>query len=77
VAKVREAVKGVTFEAPEGTVTVSPINNHTSKIVQMGKIKKDGQFEIVWSTGKPVAPDPFPALVSDKKVLAPGQIVPR
>lgn len=77
VGKVREAVRGVSFDAPEGKVAVDPVNNHTSKIVQIGKVKKDGQFEIVWSTGKPVAPDPFPALVSDKKVLAPGQIVTR
>ncbi len=77
VDKVREAVRGVSFDAPEGMVAVDPVNNHTSKIVQIGQIKKDGQFEIVWSTGKPVTPDPFPALVSDKKVLAPGQIVPR
>jgi urea transport system substrate-binding protein len=77
VGKVREAVRGVQFAAPEGAVAVDPVNNHTSKIVQIGQIKKDGQFDIVWTTGKPVTPDPFPALVSNKKVLAPGQIVPR
>jgi urea transport system substrate-binding protein len=77
VAKVREAVKGVSFKAPEGVVSVNPTNNHTSKIVQIGKVKKDGQFEILWSTGKPVEPEPFPALVSDKKVVAPGNIVKR
>ena len=74
-AKVREAVKGIAYKAPEGLVTISPINNHTSKIVQVGKVKSDGQFEIVWTTGKPVVPDPFPTLVSKKKVLAPGKIV--
>lgn len=77
VAKVREAVKGVSFKAPEGMVSINPVNNHTSKIVQIGKVKKDGQFEILWSTGKPVEPEPFPALVSDKKVLEPGKIVKR
>ena len=75
VGKVREAVRGVEFDAPEGKVTVDPTNNHTWKIVQIGKIRKDGQFEIVWTTGKPVQPDPYPALVSDKKVLAPGKVV--
>lgn len=77
VAKVRAAVKGVSFKAPEGMVSINPVNNHTSKIVQIGKVKKDGQFEILWSTGKPVEPEPFPALVSDKKVLEPGKIVKR
>ncbi len=56
-------------------MTISAINNHTSKIVQIGKVKSDGQFDIVWTSGKPVAPDPFPSLVSKKKVLAPGKIV--
>jgi urea transport system substrate-binding protein len=73
--KVREAVKGISYKAPEGLVTVSKINNHTSKIVLMGKVRADGLFDIVWSSGKPVEPDPFPALVSKKKVLAPGKIV--
>jgi len=75
LAKVREAVKGISYKAPEGLVTISKINNHTSKIVLMGKVRSDGQFDIVWSTGKPVEPDPFPSLVSKKKVLAPGKIV--
>jgi urea transport system substrate-binding protein len=73
--KVREAVKGISYKAPEGLVTISKTNNHTSKIVLMGKVRTDGQFDIVWSSGKPVEPDPFPSLVSKKKVLAPGKIV--
>lgn len=75
--KVREAVKGLKFMAPEGEVTVEPTNNHVHKIVQVGKVRSDGQFDIVWSSGKPVAPDPFPALVSDKMVIEPGKIVAR
>lgn len=75
VNKVREAVRGVKYKAPEGMVTVNPTNNHTSKIVQIGKVRKDGQFDILWSTGKPVEPEPFPALVSKKKVIEPGKIV--
>ena len=75
VNKVREAVRGVKYKAPEGMVAVNPTNNHTSKIVQIGKVRKDGQFDILWSTGKPVEPEPFPALVSKKKVIEPGKIV--
>jgi len=73
--KVREAVRGISYKAPEGLVTISAINNHTSKIVQIGEVRSDGQFDIIWTSGKPVAPDPFPSLVSHKKVLAPGKIV--
>ncbi|OPY61218.1 MAG: Aliphatic amidase expression-regulating protein [Syntrophorhabdaceae bacterium PtaU1.Bin034] len=75
VAKVRESVKGISYKAPEGLVSISKINNHTSKLVQIGKVRSDGQFDIVWTSGKFVEPDPFPSLVSKKKVLAPGKIV--
>jgi urea transport system substrate-binding protein len=73
--KVREAVRGLQFMAPEGLVTVDQTNNHVHKIVQVGRVRQDGQFDIIWSSGKPVVPDPFPSLVSKKKVLAPGKIV--
>ncbi len=77
VKKVREALRGIKFKAPEGWVTIDPTNNHTWKIVQIGRIRKDGQFDIIWSSGKPVKPEPFPPLVSKKKVIAPGKIVNR
>ncbi|MBN2739151.1 MAG: urea ABC transporter substrate-binding protein [Spirochaetales bacterium] len=78
VAKVREAVRGVEYMAPEGLVKIEPTNNHTWKIVQIGKVKSDGQFEIVWATDGPVKPDPYPELISpDQKVISPGVMGPR
>lgn len=75
VGSVRQAIRGLKFQAPEGTVTIDPKNNHTWKVVQVGKVRPDGQFDILWSSGKPVEPDPFPALVSNKIVIEPGVIV--
>ncbi len=74
VAKVRLAIRGLSYEAPEGTVTIDPTNNHTSKIVQVGRVRADGQFDILWSSGKPVKPDPFPPIVSNKVVIEPGVV---
>jgi urea transport system substrate-binding protein len=76
---VRAALGGISYEAPEGKVTIDPENNHTYKIVQIGKVNKDGQFDIVWKTDAPVKPEPFPDLpgLPAKKVLAPGKIVDR
>jgi urea transport system substrate-binding protein len=74
-AAVRKAIRGMKFKAPEGLVTIDPTNNHTSKIVQVGRVRPDGQFEILWNSGKPVKPEPFPPLVSNKVVLEPGVIV--
>ena len=76
--EVRMALRGVEYEAPEGMVTIDPVNNHTWKIVQIGAANADGQFDILWSTGKPVRPDPFPALISpDEDVIEPGVMGPR
>lgn len=75
VVKVRQAIRGLKFKAPEGEVTIDPTNNHTWKVVQVGKVRSDGQFEILWSSRQPVEPNPFPSLVSSKVVVEPGVIV--
>jgi urea transport system substrate-binding protein len=60
VEAVRKAIANQTFSAPEGLVTVDSENQHTWKTVFVGRIKPDGQFEIVWTSGRPVRPVPFP-----------------
>jgi len=54
--KVREALIGVSFDAPEGKVTVMP-NHHVDKRVLIGEVQKDGMFKILEDKGfvKPVA----------------------
>ncbi len=59
VAKVREATKNLELKAPQGMVTVNADNQHISKTVRIGRIRTDGLIEEIWSTGKPVAPDPY------------------
>jgi urea transport system substrate-binding protein len=59
VAKVREALAGMSFEAPEGTVTVNAKNNHISKTFRMGQIRADGLIDEIYATAKPVEPDPY------------------
>ena len=34
-------------------------NQHISKTVRIGKIRADGLIDEIWSTGKPVEPDPY------------------
>jgi urea transport system substrate-binding protein len=60
-ATVREAVLGQSFEAPEGRVRIDPVTQHTWKTVRLGQIVEGGQFDIIWSSEKPVRPEPFPA----------------
>ncbi|MEV1319008.1 urea ABC transporter substrate-binding protein [Micromonospora arborensis] len=59
VEKVRTASGGITFDAPEGTVTVDGPTQHIAKTARIGKVGADGLITEVWNSGKPVSPDPF------------------
>ncbi len=59
VDAVNASSDGVTFDAPEGTVTVDGDNHHISKTGLIGQINADNQFDIVWSSEEPIEPDPF------------------
>jgi urea transport system substrate-binding protein len=59
VDAVNAASDGVTFAAPEGTVTINGDNHHIAKIGLIGQINADNQFNIVWSSEAPIEPDPF------------------
>ena len=62
IAKVRNAAYGMTFDAPEGKVTVDT-NNHIYKTVRIGEILPTGQFKVVYATPKPVEPQPWTPLI--------------
>ncbi len=61
VNKVRRTIRNQSYSAPEGMVYVDSKNNHVWKTVRIGRIKEDGQFDILWSSEKPVRPVPYPA----------------
>lgn len=57
---VRQAAKGLIFDAPQGLIRVDPHTCHTWKIARIGQVQGNGQFRIVWSSDLPVKPNPFP-----------------
>ncbi|MDT0269791.1 urea ABC transporter substrate-binding protein [Streptomyces sp. DSM 44915] len=59
VADVRAAADGITFEAPEGTVTVDGETQHLHKTARIGRIGADGLITEVWSSEEPIRPDPY------------------
>jgi urea transport system substrate-binding protein len=59
VEKVKAAAKGLTFEAPEGLVTIDGDNQHIYKTARIGKLRSDGLIDEVGGSGKPIKPDPF------------------
>jgi len=66
---VRKAAYGLSFDAPEGKVTMTP-NHHLAKWVRIGKVRDDGMFEIVNSTKSAVYPIPWNQFVAETKGFA-------
>ena len=60
VDSIREGMKDQSLKSPAGIVYIDASTRHTWKPVRVGKILKDGQFEIVWSSEHAVRPIPFP-----------------
>ena len=58
---VLAALGNQSFAAPQGVVYVDAATHHTWKAARIGRIRADGQFDIVWESGRPVRPTPFPA----------------
>lgn len=61
---VRAAAVGRSFRAAEGMIHIDRVNHHSWKPVHIGRVRGDGQFDIVWSSERPIRPEPFPALRS-------------
>jgi urea transport system substrate-binding protein len=59
VAKVKAAAAGVSLDLPEGTVTIDGANQHVFKTARIGVVQPDGLIREVWSSGKPIKPDPY------------------
>lgn len=59
VNKVKEAAKGIEFNAPEGKVKIDGDNQHIYKIARIGEAQPDGQFKELWNSSQSVKPDPY------------------
>jgi urea transport system substrate-binding protein len=57
--KVKAASAGLTFDAPEGLVTVNADNQHISKTARIGQLQPNGLIDEVGGSGRPIEPDPF------------------
>ncbi len=57
--EVRKALNNQSIKAPEGIVTIDRETGHLWKTVRIGQIQPDGQFEEIWTSGRPIRPVPF------------------
>jgi urea transport system substrate-binding protein len=60
ISAVRRALRGQSFNAPGGRVTIDRENQHTWKTVRIAEITDSGDFSVVWSSEKPIRPEPYP-----------------
>ena len=60
VRQVRSALRHQSLAAPEGIIAIDPETQHTWRPVFIGRIRADGQFDVVWSSRTAVRPVPFP-----------------
>jgi len=63
MATVKIVLEQQTLAAPEGIVAVDPDTRHLWKQVRIGRARADGQFDIVWQSGRSMAPAPFPFFI--------------
>ncbi len=59
VEDVRMAAKGLSFNAPEGTVTIDGENQHLKKRVRVGRVNEEGLIDEMWRSPSVVKPDPY------------------
>ncbi|MFN9229966.1 MAG: urea ABC transporter substrate-binding protein [Planctomycetota bacterium] len=60
-ADVRKILEqGVSVAGPAGTVKVDPKNHHTYKLLRIGRILPNQQYEILYESPDLLPPDPYP-----------------
>lgn len=60
VRRIRHSMLNQRMSAPGGDVRIDPATQHTFKTPRIGRIRPNGQFEIVWTAAKPEPPMPYP-----------------
>lgn len=63
----RDALLGQTLNAPSGIVYIDPKTQHTWRTVLIGKVREDGNFDLIWDSGRPVRPVPYPGFLAKAK----------
>jgi urea transport system substrate-binding protein len=61
LAKVQRLILRQSLPAPEGIAALDPVTRHEWKMARIGKVREDGQFDIVWDSTRPLEPSPFPS----------------
>jgi urea transport system substrate-binding protein len=61
---IREAVKGQTYEAPQGLVRIDPATLHAVQTARIARVEPTGQLMQVYCSPQAIAAEPFPEVLS-------------
>lgn len=56
---ISRALDNLRFEAPEGAIIMNIDGKYAWRYSRIGKIRPDGQFDIVWKSDDPIGPLPY------------------
>jgi branched-chain amino acid transport system substrate-binding protein len=58
-ARLVKGAHAVSFNSPEGMLSIDAENNHCALTPRIGVCRSDGQFDIVWEGKEPIKADPY------------------
>jgi branched-chain amino acid transport system substrate-binding protein len=59
VQQLVQTLRGMEFGAPQGVVKIDADNHHAYLTPRIGRVRSDGQFDILHQAKRPVKPDPY------------------
>ncbi|MCP1676768.1 branched-chain amino acid transport system substrate-binding protein [Natronocella acetinitrilica] len=57
--RLRSALQGADFDAPQGRVKIDPDNNHTYLQSRIGRVDDLGEYVVEMEVGRAIKPDPY------------------
>jgi urea transport system substrate-binding protein len=58
---VREALRGQSYDAPQGPIRIDPATLHAVQFARVGRVDEAGRVEEVYASPQPIEPAPFPS----------------
>jgi urea transport system substrate-binding protein len=66
VADIRREIVLQKFDGPDGPITIDPKTLIARRMALIGEVNKDLEFDVVWTSPRPVEPVPYPSSRSRK-----------
>ena len=64
IDQLRAALKNINIRTPMGIISYDSFTNHVWKTPIIGRLRSDGQIDIIWNEDNPIKPNPYPVFKS-------------